>query len=331
MENIVNGIDVSGEKAWISEHIKDHDVILAGFGGSHSYGTNIEGSDVDIRGAFKENYNDLVDWRDTREEYTSKQYDITIYSLRKIVKLLCNCNPNVIELLGLKPEHYIIRTWEGDVLINNSHAFLSKRAIESFGGYAKSQLNRLVNRSGRANDLILQNEERSIQKALVSFKDRYKLNDDDYITNFIGEDEESIRFDLKLSNLSIDKFSNIINELNSIHRSYKRSERNDKATTHNKLSKHMMHLIRLYMMGIDILDKYEIITYREDEHDLLMSIRRGEFLEDDGLTPSKAFEELLDEYSSKFDEACKTTTLPDKPNYEYIKYLMRTLLWYNRG
>lgn len=40
----------------------------------------------------------------------------------------------------------------------------------------------------------------------------------------------------------------------------------------DKLGKHMAHLIRLYMMCIDILEKEEIITCRDKEHDLLMSI-----------------------------------------------------------
>ena len=45
----------------------------------------------------------------------------------------------------------------------------------------------------------------------------------------------------------------------------------------NHLNKHAMHLIRLFMMAIDILEKEEIITYRKDEHELLMKIRRENF------------------------------------------------------
>ena len=35
-------------------------------------------------------------------------------------------------------------------------------------------------------------------------------------------------------------------------------------------SKRPMHLIRLFMMALDILEKGEINTYREKEHGLLM-------------------------------------------------------------
>ena len=84
----------------------------------------------------------------------------------------------------------------------------------------------------------------------------------------------------------------------------------------------MMHLIRLYMMGRDILEKHEIITYRKEEHDLLMDIRNGKYLENDLKTPTKAFEELLMEQQQKFDEAAKATTLPDRPDAEAINTLM---------
>lgn len=80
-----------------------------------------------------------------------------------------------------------------------------------------------------------------------------------------------------------------------VHKNYSKSARNDNAIEHNKLNKHMMHLLRLYMMGIDILNG-KIITYREKEHNLLMDIRNCKYLESDLKTPTKAFEKLVDDY-----------------------------------
>ena len=40
-----------------------------------------------------------------------------------------------------------------------------------------------------------------------------------------------------------------------------------------KLGKHMMHLVRLYLMCLDILEKEEINTYRENDIPFLMNIR----------------------------------------------------------
>ena len=91
----------------------------------------------------------------------------------------------------------------------------------------------------------------------------------------------------------------------------------EKAMSHDKLGKHMAHLLRLYMMCIDILEKEEIITYRTEEHDLLMSIRNGEYL-DDNRQPRSEFYDLLNEYEKRFEYAQKNTSLPDVPDYKRI-------------
>ena len=79
----------------------------------------------------------------------------------------------------------------------------------------------------------------------------------------------------------------------------------------------MAHLLRLYLMGIDILEKEEIITYRKNEHNLLMSIRNGEFL-DGNSQPTAEFFELVDEYEKRFEYAAKHTSLPDTPDMNKI-------------
>lgn len=70
-------------------------------------------------------------------------------------------------------------------------------------------------------------------------------------------------------------------------------------------------------MCIDILEKEEIITYRSKEHDLLMSIRNGEFL-DDNRQPTAEFYDLLNEYEKRFEYAKVNTSLPEVPNYKRI-------------
>ena len=100
-------------------------IILLGFGGSHAYGTNNENSDVDIRGVATRTTRSILTGSDF-EQVVDVDTDTTVYSLDKIVKLLCSCNPNTIEMLGLKPEHYIYLSDAGKKLIENRHLFLSK-------------------------------------------------------------------------------------------------------------------------------------------------------------------------------------------------------------
>lgn len=66
-----------------------------------------------------------------------------------MITLLCNCNPNTIEMLGLKPGHYLYLSPIGKELLDNKELFLSKKAAQTFGGYATAQLRRTDNKSAR--------------------------------------------------------------------------------------------------------------------------------------------------------------------------------------
>ena len=296
--------------------------ILVGYGGSYAYGTNVEGSDIDIRGICHETVDGLMGIKKSPEQYEDSATDTVIYSLRKAVKLLADCNPNVIEILGLRPQDYLAIGRPGKKLLYNKSLFLSKKAAITFGGYAKSQLNRLVNRSGRSKDHLLENETRSINKVIEGFVTRYDMTQCEFSAS---ENENTINVSMRCDGIPIEQLSNMLNEINEVNNNYKKSTRNTKAMTRGKLSKHQMHLLRLYMMGIDILNKKEIITFREDEHDLLMSIRNGNYLEADGVTPTSGFEEILADYQKMFDEATRTTTLPDAPDYDKINWLVRSV------
>ena len=78
------------------------------------------------------------------------------------------------------------------------------------------------------------------------------------------------------------------------------------------------------MMCLDILEKGEIITYREKEHDLLMSIRNGAFL-DENEQPIPEFMDLVREYEKRLEYARKNTFLPDEPNYAAINEFMASV------
>ncbi|MDE6519036.1 MAG: nucleotidyltransferase domain-containing protein [Ruminococcus sp.] len=95
-------------------------------------------------------------------------------------------------------------------------------------------------------------------------------------------------------------------------------KRNKNAILHNKIGKHMMHLLRLYLMCLDILEIGEIVTYREKEHDLLMSIRNGAFLDSES-QPTAEFFALVEDYKKKLEYAYKNTDLPENPDRNKIK------------
>jgi predicted nucleotidyltransferase len=308
-----------------------YNIFLLGYGGSHAYGTNNENSDIDIRGIATNSKRNILTGRDF-EQVVDVNTDTTIYSFDKIIQLLCSANPNTIEILGLKPEHYFYLSPVGELLLENRHLFLSKRAIHSFGGYANAQLRRLENKSARlvSQSQMEQHILKSIEHASVDFKNRYFEMPDDSIKLYIDksprEDYDTEIFcDINIKHYPLRDQKGMLNDMGTIIKQYaKIGKRNSKAIEKGKLSKHMCHLIRLYLMAFDILEKGEIITYREKEHDFLMDIRNGKYL-DDNRQPIPEFYEIVDEYENKLDKLKDTTDLPDTPDMDKVMDLVENV------
>lgn len=303
-------------------------IILLGLGGSYAYGTNTESSDIDIRGIATNKARDILIGKDF-EQVVDIKTDTTIYSFDKIVKLLCSANPNVVEILGLKPEHYFLLTDAGKKLLDNRQLFLSKRAVHSFGGYAASQLRRLENFTARntSQSQLEKHILKSIEHASVDFKSRYFDMPEDSIKLYIDKSprddyDTEIFCDVTLKHYPLRDHKGMLNDMGTIIRQYaKMGKRNSKAFQKNKIAKHSMHLVRLYLMAFDILEKGEINTYREKDHDFLMDIRNGKYL-DDNQQPTKEFYEIVDELEAKLDKLKDTTDLPDTPDMNKVMDLV---------
>lgn len=305
----------------------DKAICLLGYGGSIAYGTNLPTSDVDIRGIYTHSPIDILS-HNVSEQWCDKNSDTTIYGIEKIFKLLSNCNPNVIELLGLKPEHYLYINKYGQEILDNKKIFLSKTAVHSFGGYAMAQLRRLDNKSMR--ELSQPEQEKhilnSIYNAKYSFEYPELENFDLYIDKSDKEDFESeIFMDMTMKHYPLRDWLGMWNSMKDIAKSYNSiGKRNSHALEHGKLAKHQMHLVRLFYMCFDILEKEEIITYREKEHELLMDIRNGKYL-DENSQPTTEFREMLNELEKRLEYAKINTSLPEKVNQQKVRDLLYSI------
>ena len=309
-------------------------IMLLGIGGSHAYGTNNENSDIDLRGVTMQMPSDLIGLTDF-EQYEDSTTDTVIYGFNKLIRLLLDCNPNTIEILGLDEEQYLIKSRLGAELLDHSRLFLSKRAIRSFIGYADSQLRRLQNATAR--DSLPQSEKekhilKSVTSALEDFNRRYSMKTAGtmrlYADKAVTQDMETEIFvDAACSHFPLRDYAEMWSTMRSVVREYDKIGKRNKKKDENHLNKHGMHLIRLFMMGMDILEKGQILTHRRDDLPLLLSIRRGDYMLPDG-TFSTAFYELLEEYERRFDEAAQKTTLPDNPDMNAVgKFVERVNLF----
>lgn len=305
-------------------HLKDRITFLT-LGGSYSYGTNVETSDVDVRGCALNTPSDLLGLTNF-EQVVHTQTDTTVYSFNKLIKLLLNCNPNTIEMLGCKPEHYFLLTDTGRMMIENRKLFMSKRAVHSFGGYATQQLRRLENALARDKMPQSRREEHirnSMERAVQSFKSRYTKFDKGsfilYTDDSPREDlDREIFADITLKKFPAREFNSMINDLTNVLSDYEKLNHRNNKKDDNHLNKHAMHLIRLYLMCLDILEKGDIVTYRGNDLDLLMSIRHGEYQKEDG-TYRQEFFDMVNEFEARLAYAKENTALPENPDMKRVE------------
>jgi len=319
----------SGEYDFLrtNEHLGKNIMFLT-LGGSHAYGTNIETSDVDIRGVAVNRKRDLLGLSGF-EQVINNETDTTIYSFNKLISLILNCNPNTIELLGCKPEHYFQMTKSGQELLDNKGLFLSKRALHSFGGYANQQLRRLQNALARDNYPQTEKEKHilnSIRCHMETFNQTYVSFPEGsyhlYIDKTDREDlDTEIFVDVNMKHYPLRDYKNIWSEMHGIVKEYGNLNKRNKKKDDLHLNKHAMHLVRLYLMCFDILEKEEINTYRENDLEFLLSIRNGKFQKEDGSYYDE-FYELIDGYEKRLEYAKENSSLPESPDYNKVEELV---------
>ena len=311
-----------------SNRFKQTPIIYLTLGGSKAYGTNNENSDTDIRGAYIESpYSLLTHDTSYDDQFNDVPTDTVLYSLRKFIKLLTSCNPNVIEMLGTKDEHVLYMQPVGKALRDNSELFLSKRAYMTFAGYATAQLRRLENALAR-DRYDQEDKEKHILKSLnaeklmtdKAFKALNANNDLElYIDNSTrAEVAKEIFINLHIEKVPLRYAIAKFNGMNNMLKNYDKLNHRNRKKDDNHLNKHAMHLIRLYLMGIDILQNKEIHTYRDKEHDLLMTIRNGEM-------PFAEVFRLQKQLEEKMDHIFMISELPDEPRMKDINNFMFTI------
>lgn len=305
-------------------HLGDRIIFLT-LGGSYAYGTNVETSDVDVRGCAVNSPSDILGLS-SFDQVLDKATDTTIYAFNKLIPLLLNCNPNTIELLGCKPEHYFYLSDLGKLMIENRHLFLSQRAVSSFGGYANQQLRRLENAIARDALPQARREEhimQSMENSKAAFERKYTAFPEGSIKLYTDDSERDdldreVFANITLRHFPAREFHSMINDMTNIIGCYEKLNGRNRKKDEDHLNKHAMHLIRLYLMCLDILEKEEICTYRENDREMLLDIRHGKYQREDG-TYMDEFFQMVNELEQRLQYAKENTSLPKTPNYNAVE------------
>lgn len=141
----------------INEKVDGLKLSILAYRGSHAHGLYVppedpmSTDDIDLMGLVlggPEHYFGLKEWGSKgTKDFWVNEYDIVIYEFRKLIGLLCKANPNVLSLLWLEPEDYLVLDPLGELLIEHRDLFLTKFIYHSFTGYANAQLKKMTSGS----------------------------------------------------------------------------------------------------------------------------------------------------------------------------------------
>lgn len=166
--------------------------------GSHAYGTNIEGSDKDIKGVFIQNPKDMF-LNGYKEQYEVSA-DEVYYELGRFLELCKTANPTMLELLFTPADCIIEITDEFKLILDNKDRFITQKCKHSFSGYAYSQ----IQKAGGLEKKMNWAESRKVRKSVSDFCFVYVLDDTYSNSEMFQYSSESIRLKefLKVNSLS---------------------------------------------------------------------------------------------------------------------------------
>lgn len=194
-------------------------------------------------------YLGLESWEGVEE--IRPPWDVVLYEFKKVVRLLCKQNPNILSLLWLAPADYLYVSQGGQALLAARKLFRAKQpAYAAFIGYADSKLSHL---------------------------EQFETK------GYMGEKRKKLieRFGYDTRNAS--------------------------------------HLIRLLHMGAEYLETGELQVKRTVDRDLLLRIKRGEWL----LPDIRAY---AAEVKARCNRALESSPLPETVDLDKIDRLVVLIL-----
>ena len=112
-------------------------LLLKCISGSRAYNLALPASDTDLKGIFVLPLKAFYGLTYT-PQVSSERNDEVFFEIGRLIDLLCKNNPNILELLNTPPSCVLFRHPLMDLI--KPEDFLSKLCLDTFAGYAKTQI-----------------------------------------------------------------------------------------------------------------------------------------------------------------------------------------------
>lgn len=125
-------LDFGNSVPWLLDRI-----IFLARSGSRSYGTNTAESDEDYKGIVIPTLPYFFGCGMFKfEQAMSKTPDVTLFDIRKFIRLAAKANPNILEMLYIAPEDILICHPLMQKILEHKDLFLTQLVRNTFSGYA---------------------------------------------------------------------------------------------------------------------------------------------------------------------------------------------------
>ncbi len=263
-------------------------IVFASQIGSHLYGTATETSDVDIRGFLIPKIEYCLGFQKF-EQYEDPMTDSVYYSIKKFVEMLYHGNTQALEAVFSNLIFTDVNGMHANLMFERQH-FISKRYQNSMRGFALAEW-----RKAMGLQLVIDAKDDSKTKAIEALCGAFSLKR--YERNLLLETLEQITNDkIKL-------------EVSNPNLGDRRQAEFDQI---GYCPKNASHTIRLLFQGV-MLAKTHVLTYPlpAEVVTMLRNIKRGEI-------PKAELLKIYEHYTSLFDSAWATSSLPQNANVEAL-------------
>jgi uncharacterized protein len=276
----------------VKESFWEAGLILRVLAGSRAHGLATEASDTDTRGVCIPPARYLVGLC-SFEQHSDESGDHVVYALAKFVRLALAGNPNIIEALYVDDRHVMQCTEAGERLRTSRGMFLTRTVGERFVRYALDQLRR-IERHHRWLAAPPPGKPTQAQWGAVRDESRWRFPHTDAERGYRSALKEWQQYEQWRAN--------------------RNPERAALEQAHGYDTKHAMHLCRLLRMGLEILERGEVVVDRPDA-EWLRSVRDG----------ALTYEELLawaHAQAGRLPATIESSPLPEEPERDAAEHLV---------
>lgn len=122
------------------ETVNGHIILLKVIVGSQAYGTNFPESDIDIKGIYLQNSDEIL--MGNYKEQINVSDDEVYYEIKRFLDLLSTNNPTILEILNTPEDCILYKNPILNELFENRNKFITLKCKNSFGGYVTQQLSK---------------------------------------------------------------------------------------------------------------------------------------------------------------------------------------------